>query len=305
MDRLLPAKLAMVAGLWAATGAWAATEGTKAPPATDPAPPDPIAEAKRQFEAIRNQRREMVSDAELKLNIAPPALPMDQPLPRPLRAASSLEAAKAAKADAQKTWLLDAMRQPAKTGGKSRRPGEEEAATADDFGFEKKPAESAESTPRDSRGQEHTAPVGDPLRDYLAVWMTPADYAVLVKPTKDRQEAALGTDFTAGLAPLAMVGDWTSPGMRTGADVSPAPADLAPRENPYLKSSQFTATAFGTASSVASTFNGVQPEPRPLVPPSALTPDRTNPPQPVTPPALPDRLKPADDRKYFPQLKRF
>ena len=302
MARLLPAKLAMVAGLWAATGAWAATEGTKAPPATEPAPPDPIAEAKRQFEAIRNQRREIVSDAELKLNIAPPGLPMEQPLLRPLRAASSLDAAKA---DTQKTWLLDAMRQPGKTGGKSRRPGEEEAATADDFGFEKKPTESGESTPRDSRGKEHTAPAGDPLRDYLAVWMTPADYALLVKPTKARQDAALGTDFTAGLAPQSMLGDWTSPDIRTGADVSLAPAGLAPRENPYLKTSQFTATAFGTASSVTSTFNGAQPEPKPPVSASALAPDYTNPPQPATPPALPDRLKPADDRKYFPQLKRF
>ena len=301
MDRLLPAKLAMVAGLWAVTGVWAATEGTNAPPAAE-TPPDPIAEAKRQFEAIRNQRREIVSDAELKLNIAPPTLPMDQPLPQPLRAASSPDAAKA---DAQKTWLLDAMRQPGKTDGKSRRSGEEEAVTADDFGFEKKPAESAESTPRDSRGQKHTAPAGDPLRDYLAAWMTPADYALLVKPTKARQDAALGTDFMAGLVPLAMLGDRTSPDMRTGADVSLAPAGLAPRENPYLKTSQFTATAFGPASSVTSTFNGAQPETKPPVPASALAPDYTNPPQPATPPALPDRLKPADDRKYFPQLKRF
>jgi len=302
MDRLLPFKLAMVAGLWAATGAWAATEGTKAPPATEPAPPDPIAEAKRQFEAIRNQRREMVSDAELKLNIAPPTLPMDQPVPRPLRAASSLDAAKA---DAQKTWLLDAMRQPGKPDEKSRRRGDQEDATADDLGFEKKPAESAESASRDSRAKERAAPAFDPLRDYLAVWMTPADYALLVKPTKDRQEAALGTDFTAGLASLAMLGSPTSPDLRTGADVSPAPADLAPRENPYLKTSQFTTTAFGTASSGASTFNGAQPETKPLVSASAVTPDYTNPPQSVTPPALPDRLKPADDRKYFPQLKRF
>jgi hypothetical protein len=201
--------------------------------------------------------------------------------------------------------LLDAMRQPGKTGGKSRRPGEEEAATADDFGFEKKPADNAGSTPRDSRGQEHTAPVGDPLRDYLAGWMTPADYALLVKPAKDRQEAALGTDFTAGLAPLAMLGGRTNPDLRTGADVSPALVDLAPRENPYLKTSQSSTTTFGPASNGASTFNGGQPEVKPSVPASALTPDYTNPPQPVTPPALPERLKPADDRKYFPQLKRF
>jgi hypothetical protein len=302
MDRLLPAKLTMIAGLWAATGAWAATEGTKAPPAVEPAPPDPIAEAKRQFEAIRNQRRELVGDADLKLNIAPPPLPTDQPLPRPLRAASSLDAAKAA---AQKTWLFDAMRQPGKADEKSRRSGGEEAATTDDFGFEKKPAERAESAPRDSRAKAPTAPVFDPLRDYLAAWMTPADYALLVKPAKDRQEAALGTDFAVGLPPLAMLGGRTNPDLRTGADVSPALVDLAPRENPYLKTSQSSTTAFGPANNGASTFNGAQPETKPPVPASALTPDYTNPTQPVTPPALPDRLKPADDRKYFPQLKRF
>jgi hypothetical protein len=175
----------------------------------------------------------------------------------------------------------------------------------DDLGFEKMPAENAESAPRDSRAKAQAAPVVDPLRDYLAVWMTSADYALLVKPTKDRQEAAFGTDFTAGLAPLAMLGSRTSPDMRAGADVLPAPADLAPRENPYLKTSQFTTTAFGTGNGGASTFNGAQPETKLPVRASALAPDYTNPPQPATPPALPDRLKPADDRKYFPQLKRF
>jgi len=145
----------------------------------------------------------------------------------------------------------------------------------------------------------------DMLKGFVGLGMTPADYALLVKPTKARQDAALGTDFMAGLVPLAMLGDRTSPDMRTGADVSLAPAGLAPRENPYLKTSQFTATAFGPASSVTSTFNGAQPETKPPVPASALAPDYTNPPQPATPPALPDRLKPADDRKYFPQLKRF
>ena len=302
MDRLLPGKLAMVAGLWAAAGAWAANEGTKAPPAAEAAPPDPIAEAKRQFEAIRNQRRELVSDAELKLSVAPPALPTDQPLPRQPRAASPLDAAKA---DAKKSWLLDAMRQTGKTDEKNRRRGEDEAATAGDFGFEKKSAESAETTSRDSRTKEQTAPVVDPLRDYLAGWMTPADYALLVKPAKDRPEATLGTDFTAGLASLAMLGSRPAPEARTGADDSPAPADLAPHENPYLKTSQFSPAAFGTASGSAATSNGAEPGTKPPVPAGARTPDYTNPPQPVTPPALPDRLKPADDRKYFPQLKRF
>ena len=96
------------------------------------------------------------------------------------------------------------MRQPGKTDGKSRRPGGKEAAMADDFGFENRPAKSAESAPRDSRAKAHTAPVGDPLRDYLAGWMTPADYALLVKPAKNRPETALATDFAAGFAPLAM-----------------------------------------------------------------------------------------------------
>jgi hypothetical protein len=201
--------------------------------------------------------------------------------------------------------LLDAMRQSGQTDEKNRRRGEDEAATADDFGLEKKPIEGAESTPRDSRAKEHTAPVVNPLRDYLAVWMTPADYALLVKPTKDRPEAALATDFTAGLAPLAMMGSRTVPEAQTGADGSPAPADLTPHENPYLKTSQSSPTAFGTADGGAATFTGAQPEIKPPVPAGARTPDYTNPPQPVPPPALPDRLKPSDDRKYFPQLKRF
>ena len=302
MDRLLPAKLTVMAGLWAVAAGWAASEGTKATSGAETAPPDPLAEAKRQFEAIRNQRREFVSDTELKLNIAPPMLPTDQPQPWQPRAASSLDAAKA---DAQKTWLLDAMRPPGKTDDKSRRRGEEETATGGDFGFKKRLAGDAETAPRDPRAKEQTAPAIDPLRDYLALWMTPANYALLVKPTKDRPETALATDLSAGLAPLAMLENRETPESRMGADASLAPADFAPRENPYLKTAQPSATAFGTASGNASTFTGTQPEIKPPVPGGARTPDYTNPPPPVTPPVLPDRLKPADDRKYFPQLKRF
>jgi hypothetical protein len=303
MDRLLPAKLTAMAGLWAATGVWAANEGTKATPAAETAPPDPIAEAKRQFEAIRNQRREFVSDAELKLNIAPPpALPTDQPQLWQPRVASTPDAAKA---DAQKSWLLDALRPPGKTDDKSRRRGEDETATAADFGFEKRLAGDAESTPRAPRAQEQAAPAVDPLRDYLALWMTPANYALLVKPTKDRPKTALVTDLSAGLAPLAMLESRTNPDMGTGANVSPVSADFAPRENPYLKTSQASATAFGTAGDGASTFTGAQSEFKPPIPTGARTPDYTNPPQPVPPPALPERLKPPDDKKYFPQLKRF
>jgi len=302
MDRLLPARWAMVAVLWAAAGAWAAGEGTQATPATAVAPPDPIAEAKRQFEAIRNQRREFVSDAELKLNVAPPTLPTDQPEPRRLGAAASPDAPKA---DAQKSWLLDAMRQPGKTDGKNGRRGDDEAATTDDAGLREKPAESAEPNPSDSRAHAHAAPVVDPLRDFLAGWMTPADYALLVKPTKDRAGTTQATDFTAGLAPLAMMGNRSASETRTGAEGSLAPADLAPRENPYLKTSQSSPTAFGTASGSIPTFNGALSEIKPPTPAGARSPDYTNPPQPVTPPALPDRLKPSDDKKYFPQLKRF
>ena len=303
MDRLLPAKWAVMAGLWAAAGAWAANEGTTAPPAAGAVPPDPIAEAKRQFEIIRNQRRELVSDAGLKLNVAPPALPTDQPEPRPPGAAASSSAA--AKADARKSWLLDAMRQPGKTGEKDRRRGDDETATTGDFGFEKKLAEGTESTPHDSRTQGYAAPVVDPLRDYLAGWMTPADYALLVKPTKDRPGTAQATDFVAGLAPLAMMGNRTASEARTEADSSSAPAGLAPRENPYLKTSQSSTTAFGAVNGGVPTFNGTLAEIKPPIPAGARTPDYTNPPQPATPPALPDRLKPPDDKKYFPQLKRF
>jgi len=292
-----------MAGLWAAAAGWAASEGTKATPAAETAPTDPIAEAKRQFEAIRNQRREFVSDAELKLNIAPPpTLPTDQPQLWQPRVASTPDAAKA---DAQKTWLLDALRPPGKTDDKNRRRGEDETATAADFGFEKRLAGDAESAPRDPRAHEQTAPAVDPLRDYLALWMTPANYALLVKPTKDRPETALVTDLSAGFAPLAMLGNREAPELRMGAGASLAPADFAPRENPYLKTSQSSAAAFGTAGGSASTFTGAQSEFKPPIPTAARTSEYANPPQPVTPPALPDRLKPPDDKKYFPQLKRF
>jgi hypothetical protein len=303
MDRSLPAKVTVMAGLWAAAGAWAAGEATKATPAGEATPPDPIAEAQRQFEAVRNQRRELVGDAELKFSISPPpTLPTDQPQPQQPRAASPLDAAQA---QAQKSWLLDAMRQSGKTDDKGRQRGEDETATAADFGFGRKPAEGAESTPRDPRVKEQTAPAVDPLRDYLAVWMTPADYALLVKPSKDRPETALATDFPTGLAPLAMFGNGAASESRMGADASVPPADFAPRENPYLKSSQSNAAGFGLTNGSAAALPGASLEIKPPVPAGARTLDYTNPPPPAPPPALADRLKPPDDKKYFPQLKRF
>jgi len=71
---------------------------------------------------------------------------------------------------------------------------------AGDFGFEKKSAESAEPPARFPT-KEQTAPVVDPLRDYLAGWMTPADYALLVNRRKTGRRPAWD-DFTAGLASL-------------------------------------------------------------------------------------------------------
>ncbi len=303
MDRSLPAKLTVMAGLWAAAAVWAAGEATKATPAAEVAPPDPVAEAKRQFEAIRSQRRELVSDTELKLNIAPvPTLPADQPSSWQPRAASSLDAAKA---EAKKSWLLDAMRPPGKTDDKSRRRGGDDTATAADFGFEKKSAEGLDSGPGESRTKGPTAPAVDPLRDYLAVWMTPADYALLVKPAKDRPGTALATDFPSGLAPLAMFGNGDAAASRMGADVAPLPADFAPRENPYLKSSQSDVAGFGPASGNPAALPSVAPEIKPLIPAGARPSEFVDPSKSAPPPALPDRLKPPDDKKYFPQLKRF
>jgi hypothetical protein len=303
MDRLLPAQWAMVAAIWAAAGAWAGGEEAKATMAAGAGPPDPIAEAKRQFEAIRNQRRELVSDAELKLNIAPPpALSIDQPSPQQARAASPFDAAKA---DNRKTWLLDAMRQSGKTDEKGRRRGDDEAMGAQDPGRNKGPAGDTEAAPRDSRMKQQTAPGVDPLRGYLAVWMTPGDYSLLVKPTKDRAETALANDLTAGLAPLSTLGGRAADESWAGPGGSSTPTDSTPHANPYLQTSQFGTAALGAVGGSASIPAGAQAESKPPIPASAKTPEYTDPAQPAALPALPDRLKPADDKKYFPQLKRF
>ncbi len=149
--------------------------------------------------------------------------------------------------------------------------------------------------------------VPNPLAGYMATWMSAGDYSLLQKPAAVNGSAFLTTlpDFSnptsAGLAAktsTAIAGG--GPGETAGF----APGSPAAPPNPYLEA----------LSGNASPANGAVPE---LSSRSLLAPVPVTPPAPpawlVSPapepsrasPLVPENLKPSDDAKYFPQLKRF
>lgn len=201
-------------------------------------------------------------------------------------------------------------REPSSAGGEGRGaspfPAGEtsESALPSPGDPEAQPARAPDS--RDSRPADHaekapTAP--NPLDRYLAAWMTPGDYAAL-QPSlgaglsvSSAESGGLGAvslpaSLGGGLSGLALPGGPASPDALGVA--APAPS-APPRENPYLQT-------FTLPPAPAVGLLATPPPPAP----STLTPAPS--PAPANPaprPSVPDFARPAQDEKYFKQLKRF
>lgn len=170
----------------------------------------------------------------------------------------------------------------------------------------------ANAEPRDDR-ETHRAKeprdVANPLNRYLGEWLTPRDYAVL-KPSLDETttggRAAGGLDprIAATLGPNSLTAAMPTSGLATGESALAIDAvrQAAPRENPFLEALQPSANA-----KPANVVPLPVPPPAGVVPPIIPTSVAPNSPPPIAPQQskIPDFAKPAQDEKYFKQLKRF
>lgn len=188
-------------------------------------------------------------------------------------------------------WLLDAL----------QKTDEHLRARAN----ERKTGDSATNLSTDQRFR----PAENPLSSYLQQWLSPQDRSVLLGQEKARREAM--DPFSRAAAPT-----WNPLGtadVKTTTSNDPLRDPLAPRPNPYL----------AAMSAESSTFTTDSFAPSAATPPSAPGPTTTSPLLPTMPtysqsrdtgpkftPAPEEQLPPPtapllDERRYFPQLRRF
>jgi hypothetical protein len=272
---------------------------------------DVITATRRDLEALKTDRtltsepRPALSGLEAPAMEMPSSVPM--PMPDPQQKKSSPDAGKSA------NWLIDAMkksapRSPADRNRDRMDKSEDELKSDDDlFGDAKETADrttaSQEPARRDDPGDSpavKTAP--NPLTGFMAAWMTPRDFNLLLKPEETGPGAApAGTADMPGQAffgpgPTGMITVPTDVAALGGNATRPNDPAGSPT-NPYLQA--MTLPTLPNPGAIELTLPAPPPvTPRPTVPPPQAAPE---------PPAYfrPEIQKRDDDAKYFPQLKRF
>lgn len=284
-------------------------------------PPDAIAGARKDFEAITAAREAAWQPKADLPRLSVPDWPGSTPAPLIAAPSAKLPAREPQSAN----WLLDAMersegssdarraktlrahprdskeRDAATNPRDSRSPN---AATASDA---HQPGETADDD-REARAEKKRndeAAVINPLRRYLGDWMTPQDYALLQPDVGGPRagESPSSRDGTPAGTP-SPASAFTLPGIETAFGlVPPTPrvsAASPPRENPFLQSLPGPEIVAVAGSAKSASFSAPSaPAPAPgatILPP---------PPQPPNPTKLPEFANPLNDEKYFKQLKRF
>ncbi|HEY1110005.1 MAG TPA: hypothetical protein VGE76_15250, partial [Opitutaceae bacterium] len=318
------------AGGWLG-GSLAAAEAPKgqAPAAAEATPARSIEEARKEFDALKAAREAAQRGQGTALpRVAVPELHTGLGDPRPTPGTKANPATDPAKKSAN--WLVDAMtKEPG-----SRRDGDRGRAVDSAFresagdgvgveaALDDPQSAPSSSAARHGRGanaaseKEKSAEVPNPLNRYLAEWMTPRDYATL-KPSLTEGLAADGAGASRGglgeiSLPASMSGGLSGITLPGGAGPNPAdgdapgaglksPAIAPPRENPYLQT--FVPPAPPSPSTAA---QPPVPAPAPAGGGPVMSPmPSSTPATPVAKPAVPDFARPAQDEKYFKQLKRF
>jgi hypothetical protein len=230
-------------------------------------------------------------DVGARFSAPPPALPA------PVRTDPGVAPQKPASSG----WLLDALEENSRRTGVGTVPpaaGRDENAAA-----EERPAKgrgsSIDDGHRDASSLERNPTSKSPLSAYLAAWLSPEDFRRLQSLYPDLAAAPVGKDVNSGnaivpgrAAPSAEAGDPQS-GLGSFGELNLRPNN----PNPYLAGvPALTRPAATTA---------IQLEQPKLAPPVAAVPRAAEPaPVRTATPAVPPAPG-ADDRKYFPQLKRF
>ncbi|WP_414664995.1 hypothetical protein [Horticoccus sp. 23ND18S-11] len=283
-----------------------AAEANAGPTAKPSPEPDALTRAQRDFDTIKATRNGTLLPA--RPDVPRVAVPEWQGVPAPTPSIPLKSPASEAKSP---TWLIDAMKKEtasseSRTTGSDER-GRDPRLSTNAGSSEKELSAAARTNEPDSRetrernDRSASVRVVNPLERYLGDWMTPQDYALL-KPglaeslgertdVKRETTAFDATTIAGGLAGIAGGASPASPLSVPGGSSAP----LA-RENPYLQS-------LVTPPVITIAPPPRAPSPAPVfAPPATLGTPAVNAPSPAR---IPDFARPANDEKYFKQLKRF
>ncbi len=265
------------------------------PPATPPAE-DGITAAKREFEAVKSARDPALQQRSDLPRLSLPEMRSDNG-GAPDRSLVAPKSGQPEKKSAN--WLLEAMEKKDVRANPDRGTKSEREAAREVVANESR-HETAQRTDTARQVEVDRKLLGappDPMAKFLSGWMTPQDYALL----KPGLEQSLSYSLSAGTATVAgALPGVASPEAALAAAGPNGPGSLVggtkPRENPYL--SALNLTPAPVAPLPAGPVVTV-----PSSPPPALLPV----PAPIAPPKpkLPEFAKPAQDEKYYKQLKRF
>lgn len=307
LRRLLSATL-----LVAAAGVSTAQTGTGGGPAED----DAIAAARREFQSLRTA--EKIRGEEMKLQLPDIAAPnLQQTVPPVSGPGASERNNRTASPDRKKksdNWLVDAiMKHPEKPDEPKAWSEEDDPAQPRDP-FAELIAETLRPAPktdagkvsaeRESARDERVVEAPNPFAAYMSTWISPQQRDILLPQAQallrgsnpERDMPAGTSGFFGGSAGRVPGGAdsgpaiWSAPmpGLPSHAGFSGEA-----QTNPFLNGGDLAPPV--TLPTMAQPQFAPPAAPMPAMPETART--RTEPPTPLA--------KPADDAKYFPQLKRF
>ena len=285
-----------------------------------PLPKDPLATARRDFEAIQNGKGAPAPSDLLRFqgNVPLVDTTADAPVPlSPIQRARKLEALKEkSKAAASSHWLLDAMGVQTPAAEADASPAVSSDGLREKIDSRVNGAGNLAERSRTLRSNSpHSAPaprVSDslatappnPLQQYMAGWLAPRDLQLLrsaAASSVTKSDGTVGASASLGLltgdfAPNTIAGAF-SPQTATRSAMTPSNPS-----NPYL--SDAGANFLTSAPSMESPLSVAAPRPpSPSTTPVISVPDL--PPISEAKPTEAEKLKRTEDGKYFRQLKRF
>lgn len=271
--------------------------------------PTPLDVAKRQFQNSQQQNKVLPEQNTKTESLPFPSfqMPGSESLSDFLRQRKVLDKRKGR---AKGNWLVDGVlgtegqdkQKDSKTKNRDRQENitkDESAKETDDPDafLESIMGESKSSASSQRAPTVLITPQVDPLQPFMEKWMSAKDYDLLVRPSAGVAMGSSEVTHTMGFTEGEGARINFQPDL--GHRLEFSRPSSSPAENPFLKSMESWTPAQSS-----------QPAPAASLPPS-LSADRedlrnaSSPGEKMTQKELQGLFKPADDRKYFPQLKRF
>ena len=272
-----------------------------------------IATAQREFQALRSA--EKVRGDELQLQLpditAPDLQPTPPPMARPGQERNQPGLTKTRKQRSE-NWLVDAMMKAPEDPDEPKAWSDEDDPAEPQDPFAEliaetlrpapKPGSQPEAGERDEAREERVIDAPNPFAAYMSAWISP-QHRELLLPERQADASAGGRNlaptgggsFVGGTSAHSPAAVETGPAWPGGLSAAPSNRGFANevQPNPFLTGGVFNPPAMLPPMLQA----GPKPpaSPLPAIPEAARP--RSEPPPPLA--------KPADDAKYFPQLKRF